>query len=208
MKWKHVENLRDPKYIEQVEEEYGVAFPDDLKDIVIKYNRGNPVPSTFDIGRRKGKTFGELLNFNLDAESNILIAYSWIKDKLPPKVVPFTVTPGGDYLCFDYRKNTLNPEIVYWDHEQIFEIDDDILVVPDHEFEYEYYRIEFVANNLSALLGKLYGDEDDDDEHKETIWEDFFDEDRMRRLLSDESLAQVNARRALKNLPPILRDDA
>lgn len=207
MKWKFVKKLNDANFINQVEHKLAISFPNELKEIVIKYNNGMPEPNTFDTEKLKGKSFGELLDFNLDSANNILENYSWIQDKLPANVIPFTVGAGGDYLCYDFRTKKNNPEIIFWDHEQISEIEGNRLVVPDHEYEYEYYKLEYVADNLNDLLNKLYDDKDEEEkewENREILWENFMTEEQLKEL-DDNELKKVNQRRAKNNLLPIIK---
>jgi len=96
------------------------------------------------------------------------------------------VGAGGDYLCYDFRNDKEAPKIVFWEHEQISEIIGDKLIVPDHNHEYEYYRREFVANDLIELLKKLYDDEDKEWENIEIIWENFMTEYQLKELADKE----------------------
>lgn len=207
MKWKFVKKLKNIDFINEVEKKLMLSFPKELRELILKYNHGTPEPNTFDTKNLKGISFGELLDFNLDSQSNILEHYSWIQDKLPPNVIPFSVGAGGDYLCYDFRISKTKPEIVYWNHEQISQIEGDKLIVPDHELEYEYYRLEYVANDLKKLLEKLYDDRDEDDkewEKREIQWENFMTEEQLKEL-DDKELEKVNQRRIKNNLPPITK---
>ena len=207
MQWKFVKKLNDVNFINQVESKLAISFPIELKEIVLKYNNGAPEPNTFDTEKLKGKSFGELLNFNLDSANNILEHYSWIQDKLPANVIPFAGGAGGDYLCYDFRTEKKNPEIIFWDHEQISYIAENRLLVPDHEYEYEYYKLEYVADNLNDLLNKLYDDKDEEEkewENREILWEIFMTEEQLKEL-DDNELKKVNQRRAKNNLLPIIK---
>jgi len=204
MRWKFVRKLENKHSIEVVEKRLGIVFPEEFKSLVLLFNHGTAVPASFDTEHLRGKSFGEILNFNLDSEWNILSEYELIKDKLPLQVFPFAGDPGGNYLCFDYRGIDERPTIVFWDHEQIFEIEDNELIIPDHQNEYDYYRLEFVADNLQELFDKLYGDEEEELEKEEVIWENFMDEEKMKGL-NDENLAAVNLRRKEKGLPEIVK---
>lgn len=195
MKWRNVKKLKNSYSITQVENEFGKKLPQDYKDLILHHNNGYPEPNTLNTTHKKGKAFGELLNFNLNEKGNILENYSWIKDKLPTHVYPITVTPGGDYLCFDYRENSSDPCIVYWDHEQI---SDEI------QGEDQKYSFDFVAGTMKELLYQLYESDPDETDTSGfvTIWEDFLNEDELKEL-SDSDLEAVNYRRAKAGLAPI-----
>lgn len=204
MNWKSVQQLKDLGNISKVEKQWNVKFPKEFKNEIVEHNYGSPSPNSFNTEHLQGKSFGRMLDFNLDKEDNILDEYKLIKNNLPPDVFPFAGDAGGNYLCFDYRNDDENPIIVFWDHEQISEIEDNELIIPDHENEYEYYRLEFVAGNLQELFDKLYGEEEEEPEKKEVIWENFMDEEKMKGL-NDENLAAVNRRRKDKGLLPIVK---
>lgn len=144
MKWKLTRELKDLSSINQVEETFGYKFPQDYKELVTEYNCGFPEPNALDTKNKVGVSFGELLNFNLDELDNVLEEYLWVKGKLPSKVFPITINLNDGYLCYDYRENSDNPTIIYWEHMENSEIDE--------------ARFEFVANNIAELLSKLYDD--------------------------------------------------
>jgi len=75
MKWLYKKALKDSNSIEKVEDALGVKFPSDYTNIVLENNAATPSPNTIDTSRQKGKAFGELLNFNLDVNENILSLY-------------------------------------------------------------------------------------------------------------------------------------
>lgn len=75
MKWLYKKALKDSNSIEKVEDALGVKFPSDYTNIVLENNAAAPSPNTIDTSRQKGKAFGELLNFNLDVNENILSLY-------------------------------------------------------------------------------------------------------------------------------------
>ena len=205
MNWKSVQQVKDPGNISKVEQEWDVKFPQEFKSEIVEHNYGSPNPNSFDTEHLKGKSFGRMLDFNLDREDNILDEYNLIKNNLPPYVFPFAGDAGGNYLCFDYRNGSDNPTIVFWDHEQIFEIEDNELIIPDHENENQYYRLEFVSENLQELFDKLYGEVEEEKEPiEEVIWEKFMDEEKMKGL-SDGNLAAVNRRRQQQGLPKIVK---
>ncbi|MDR2231329.1 MAG: SMI1/KNR4 family protein [Flavobacteriaceae bacterium] len=200
MKWLYTKNLKDVNSIQRVESQLGVKFPLDYINIVKEHNASTPSPNTIDTSRQRGKAFGELLDFNLDAEENIISLYDEIKNKIPKKVYPITMDPGGNFLCYDFRQGENNPIIVRWDHEQKFIIEDKEIIIEDHERESEYYHLDFVANSFTEVLTELYGEEIEES----NSWDKFQDEDNLKKF-SGEDLTQVNRIRALQGLPPIVK---
>lgn len=164
LNWKFVKPLKDQSSIALIEKEWEVKLPTPFIDLVTKHNSGVPEKTAFDTKLSVGKSFGELLNFNLDSNDNVLSEYKNIEDQLPPDVFPFAADPGGNYICFDYRINTKNPQIVFWNHEERFVIEGNQMANPDVENEFELHIIEPVSDDLKEFLDKLYNIEIDDDD--------------------------------------------
>ncbi|KMQ59757.1 hypothetical protein ACM40_16705 [Chryseobacterium sp. BLS98] len=198
MKWLYKKELKDTNSIQKVEEILGIKFPSDYINVVLENNAATPSPNTIDTNRQVGKAFGELLNFNLDSEENIISLYQELKNKIPEKVYPITMDPGGNFLCYDFRSNENNPTIVRWDHEQKFIVEDKEIIIEDHEKESDYYNLDFVANSFTEVLTELYGEEIEES----NSWNKFQDENKLKQF-SGEDLTQVNRIRALQGLPPI-----
>lgn len=199
MKWLYKKELKDGNSVKNVEEVFGVKFPLDYRNIVLQHNASSPSPNTLDTIRQTGKAFGELLNFNLDSEENIISIYEEMKNKIPENVYPIAMDPGGNFLCYDYREDYDNPKVVRWDHEQKFVIEGDKLIIPDHQEESEYYYLDFVANSFAETISQLYGDTIE----QTNSWSKFENEDELKTKFSGEDLEQVNRIRRLQGLPPI-----
>lgn len=198
MKWLYKKALKDSNSIEKVENAFGVKFPSDYTNIVLENNAATPSPNTIDTSRQIGKAFGELLNFNLDVNENILSLYEQLKNKIPEKVFPITMDPGGNFLCYDFRDDEANPKVLRWDHEQKFVVEDKELIIEDHENESDYYHLDFIAHSFTETLTNLYGEEIEES----NSWNNFQNEEKLKEF-SGENLVQVNRIRALQGLPPI-----
>ncbi|MDY0943417.1 SMI1/KNR4 family protein [Priestia megaterium] len=134
------------KDVVEVEKKFGIKFPIDYIDCILENHEGYPSLNAFDYGKVKGAAFNHLLSFNQQEIDYLVQVRENIKDRLIDRVYPFADTPGGDYLCFDYRTNEENPPIVYWDHELAYEDPEE--------------GVFFVANTFTELLSKLYNDEE------------------------------------------------
>jgi hypothetical protein len=134
------------KDVVEVEKKFGIKFPIDYIDCILENHEGYPSLNAFDYEKVKGAAFNHLLSFNHQEIDYLIQVRENIEDRLIDRVYPFADTPGGDYLCFDYRTNEENPSIVYWDHELAYE---------DPE-----KGLFFVANTFTELLSKLYNDEE------------------------------------------------
>ncbi|WP_152847294.1 SMI1/KNR4 family protein [Bacillus paralicheniformis] len=107
------------KEINEVENKMKVAFPSDYKEVVKKYQGCVPLDkNVVEIGGFK-ESFNFLLTIESDEYIGILEVYDSIKDRLVKNVIPFANDPGGNFYCFDYR-NSSEPKIVFWDHEEAY----------------------------------------------------------------------------------------
>lgn len=208
MNWRKVKRLNKEKSIEQVEEIFGVHFPDDFKTLIMKYNAGIPMPCTFDTERMMGKDFGQLLSFNLEDSFNILKEYALIKNRLHKKVYPFASDAGGNYLCFDFRENSNEPTVKFWDHEMKFEIANGELIVGESEYNANNYHLDFVSKNITELLSMLYGEEEDIEitTFSDDVLDIFIDSYSKEQILEleQDTVLQINKRMIDRNLPPIV----
>jgi cell wall assembly regulator SMI1 len=165
--WKDVEELNADDSISQVEKEMGIVFPHLFVETVKKYNGGRPLNNVFDTEKTKERVFSNFLTFNLSENNSIISIYRENAERFPSKVVPFATDPGGNYICFDYRKSS-NPEVIFWNHEENFVVsDDDTMEYPEVDTEDKLHDIEFVAPDFFEFLYILY--------QKEEVEEDFSD---------------------------------
>jgi hypothetical protein len=103
--------------IREVEEELGIIFPSDYLECVKVNNGGYPSREVLDFEGKKEAIFYRLLSFHREKNYYILSVYNNVKDRMVDGVIPFANDPFGNLLCFDYRQNSLNPTVVFWDHE-------------------------------------------------------------------------------------------
>ena len=141
MEWKSVKKNISLNNIKDVESKFNIKFPQDYIGCVLENNKGRPLPSTYDFEFRKEAVFSRLLSLQIEDKGNMVEVRGWIKDRLLDGIIPFADDPFGNYICFDYR-NSLKPEIVFWDHE-----------VASENKEKCLFKI---CNNFSDLLSKLY----------------------------------------------------
>ena len=104
--------------ISKVEAIFGIEFPRDYVECIIKNDGGYPKPNRFLLNGNE-EVFNNLLSFDEEDSSNMIVTYNDVKDRLIEKVIPFAEDPFGNLLCFDYRNNK-QPTIVFWEHEKAF----------------------------------------------------------------------------------------
>jgi len=142
-KWTFTEDIVSDELISEVEKKYGIVFPKDYKECVKQYNGGYPEPNVFDYDDGIQGVFNDLISFT-NTEMNMFMFYDFLNEELPQGIVPFGRDPFGNLLCFDYRYNTTNPSIVFFDHED------------DEENDVIFY----VTDSYTDLLERLYSLED------------------------------------------------
>lgn len=108
----------DMETILNAENIFGVKFPQDYIEIIMKNDGGYPKPNRFDLNGNE-EVFNNLLSFDEEDCSNMVDTYNDVKDRLVEKVIPFAEDPFGNLICFDYRNND-QPTVVFWEHEKAF----------------------------------------------------------------------------------------
>ncbi len=103
-----------PHELEQLEREWAVQLPEEYKKVVAMYQGMRPEPGVFNIGRSEN-VFNALLTIIEDPNRkaySALYAFNILKPHIPAGIFPFANTPGGEYLCLDYRNSPGQPRIV------------------------------------------------------------------------------------------------
>ncbi|HSP79832.1 MAG TPA: SMI1/KNR4 family protein [Myxococcaceae bacterium] len=130
-----------PRDIARIEQAWGVALPEAYKQVIATHQGMVPVPSTFRVGS-VSDSMGPLLTLGPDPRWGsaycALDIHEQFKSFLPEGVYPFATTPGGEYLCFDYRDAAGEPRIVFMTVEA---------------------RLLPVADDFARLLQTLYDSE-------------------------------------------------
>ncbi|HYO57010.1 SMI1/KNR4 family protein [Archangium sp.] len=105
-----------PRDIARLEQAWGVVLPENYKQVIAAHQGMVPIPSTFRVGRGSDSV-GPFLTLSPDPRwgntYSALSIHEEFKSFLPEGVYPFATTPGGEYLCFDYRDATGDPRIVF-----------------------------------------------------------------------------------------------
>ena len=132
--------------IESIEKKLGIQLPGDYLQVAKIYNGKRPIPGDIDVGKRS--TVVTFL-LTLEAEENnspdsLLSSYKNNDDR-DNKIVPFAIAGGASRFCFDYRKNNLNPTVVF----------------DNSDLEFSDPRsIVNVCDTFTDFLEKLYSDEE------------------------------------------------
>jgi hypothetical protein len=109
---------------------HNIKFPKEYLQIVTS-NKPFPVKK-FDCAHRKACVFERFLSFDETRKgANVHFGKSVVNR---PNIIPFGMDPFGNFICFNYEKQT--PSIVFYDHEKD--------------------TIEHIAGSFSSFLHKLY----------------------------------------------------
>ena len=100
--------------IEQLEQQWGVTLPEAYKQTVSLHQGMTPEPYVFLVGQVRD-AFNTLLTVSTFPDTvpySIARVHSILEPLLPTGIFPFANTPGGEYLCFDYRGSPSEPAVV------------------------------------------------------------------------------------------------
>lgn len=107
--WKYVKELKNENAIDDFEKEHNFLYPQDLKQILFKFNGGRPSLKYYDLPSEKDKEFKTLLSFNEDDIENIYKYYPL--DSSDKSLIPIASDPAGNYFV-------LKDNVIYlWNHE-------------------------------------------------------------------------------------------
>ena len=134
--------------IRSLETKYGLSFPDEYVNHLMKYNGGKCKPNLFEFDE-KGKVSQSRINrfFAIyDGEYNNLedyiIMYKVDKIRIPQDFIPIAGDPGGNLICI----SKLNGCIYFWDHEK---------EMIDYQEELEFDNVYLISKNLPAFFYSL-----------------------------------------------------
>lgn len=129
IKWSFVHELKEKSAIHIFQEQINFNFPEDYVRIILNYNGGFPIPSTFDGKKGKEYSFNCLLSFNEEDDDSI---YKYYLVTQPYNIVPIANDGFGNYI--GYHK--ADSKLYFWNHES-------------NEFDY-------ISDTFNELLNKLY----------------------------------------------------
>jgi cell wall assembly regulator SMI1 len=106
--------LATPQEFEQLEHRWGVSLPEEYKRVAAAHQGMTPEPGVFDVGRGTN-VISLLLTVSGETSQDdysALGAFEVLKPHVPEGLYPFAETPGGEYVCFDYRESQRRPRVV------------------------------------------------------------------------------------------------
>lgn len=124
--------------IDNVQSYFGVVFPNDYRECILKNDGGYPTPNRFKC-QGKEEVFNNLIGIGSSAD-DMIQTYEDVADRIIAGIIPFAEDPFGNLICFDYRQNN-KTKVVFWDHEKAIDGTDS--------------AISFICNTFSDLLNML-----------------------------------------------------
>ncbi|SFT04260.1 SMI1/KNR4 family protein [Marininema halotolerans] len=136
--WEDPDEPINDNDILEVEKLLGFSFPLDYVEIAKQYHGATIEPSRFNYGEEGFRGYiDSMLSFDSEEYESIQrLSLEFLKNRdMPDKVVPFGMDAAGNLICFDYSKNSRNPCVVYWLHEE--------------------NRLAYICNTFTDLINKL-----------------------------------------------------
>ncbi len=142
--------------IMKVQKYLNIDFPADFMEVALEYHGSSVKPYCIEVNESE-KVLGALLSFSNQRSENFINIFDSLKERLADRIIPFAISPGGDFFCFDYRGGT-RPNIIYLEHESLISEDDyteeqlqkfDLIAVQEK-------AIRYICDTFTDLLGLLY----------------------------------------------------
>ena len=138
--------------LQEREVAWRVKLPDDYKDFIKKENGVIPLKRYFHFQNNE-KVIDRFLairaisgekteeDYDIGVVSTQLVGRIVLdEDNVGMQLIPIAALFGGDFVCLNYVKDTENPSICIWYHEESYELEP---------------AIEFLANNFTEFLAML-----------------------------------------------------
>ncbi|HDR3648888.1 MULTISPECIES: SMI1/KNR4 family protein [Bacillus] len=158
LEWEYADAEVSETKIKEIGLQLGFQLPQDYIDCV-KINGGASVlPEEFNVGNVE-RCFGSLFSFDEESSEYIVKKYEIYKLTLPQNVFPIAIDPAGNLICLDYKNNTENPIVVFWEHENAGE--KEMLMHQEGLTEAQVEELArenvfYIADTFTDFLSKLH----------------------------------------------------
>jgi cell wall assembly regulator SMI1 len=139
--------------IEKIEQYVGLAFPQQYKEHLLKYNGGQCKPNVFEFITNTGKLDSSIINWFLaiydgkyDNLKECIEIFKIEEKRMPRHILPIADDPGGNMICIS-TSGADEGYIYFWDHEQ--EVD---YSVSDDS---DYSNLFLIAKSFNEFLNGL-----------------------------------------------------
>ncbi|MGG2134686.1 SMI1/KNR4 family protein [Bacillus sp. S2(2024)] len=158
LEWEYTDAEVSETKIKEIGLQLGFQLPQDYIDCV-KINGGASVlPEEFNVGNVE-RCFGSLFSFDEESSEYIVKKYEIYNLTLPQKVFPIANDPAGNLICLDYKNNTENPIVIFWEHENAGE--KEMLMRQEGLTEAQVEELArenvfYIADTFTDFLSKLH----------------------------------------------------
>lgn len=131
MTWLEPLNPVSDDAIARMETQLHISLPKDYRSFLQRYQGGVPAETDFALSDRRKKhvSIGSFLSVDAErAADYIPRVRELLSDRLPLRVIPIAIGPGGDYVTMDFRSPS--PSVVYWHHERTGDPDEFTPIAP------------------------------------------------------------------------------
>jgi cell wall assembly regulator SMI1 len=136
--------LAKDEEIQKAEQQFGVAFPEEFKQILKSSQGKTPVPNIIESEEVCKVTFGPILHVLSGEEPAYSISRAKeIWGRYYPNLLPIANSGDGCIFAYDFSKDKENPPVVFVNSEA------------DPEDDEDDERLLFVAHSLTELLSNL-----------------------------------------------------
>ncbi len=108
-------NLED---VAKVEKQLNVKIPRDFIECSIVNGGGVPLPNAIEINGYKTLIVNRIVSFNENSKYNYIIDNQNIEG-LQKGLIAIADDGFGNFWCYDYRESSLEPKIIYWNHDNL-----------------------------------------------------------------------------------------
>ncbi|SDC84856.1 SMI1 / KNR4 family (SUKH-1) [Terribacillus halophilus] len=157
LEWEYADSEIPESIIKQIGLQLGFNLPQDYIECV-KINGGASVfPEEFSVGKVE-RCFGSLFSFDKESSEYIVKKYDIYSIFLPRAVLPIANDPAGNLICLDYNDNE-SPIVVYWEHENAWELE---TLIKEEGYTKEgaeervRENVTYVAKTFTEFLDKLH----------------------------------------------------
>jgi hypothetical protein len=148
MEFYKTENKTTIDQIKSLETKYGLSFPDEYVNHLLKYNGGKCKPDVFEFDENGNLSesivnrFFAIYDGKYNNLEDYIIMYKIHKIRIPKDFLPIADDPGGNLICI----SAPNGHVYFWDHEN---------EMIEYNEELAYDNVYFISKGLQAFFDSL-----------------------------------------------------
>lgn len=120
IQWDFKIDLNRESILQDIEKEYEISIPEEVKAFIIEHNAASPTPNTVEINGIE-RVYDATLSFNDEEDDATTFRFAMqIVNK--PGYIPFAQDPFGNFFCIDSTKSL----VAFYNHEEDFVEDTEV----------------------------------------------------------------------------------